>query len=168
MTNDDKPGDRKGDDSRDRDPNAGDYGGSDSPESSSEQPPDERTPNEQPRNEEPRNEQNDEVPFRAPRGISPTKTHGTRVKFNIVCPRCKREDTLPFVPRTRGEILCHVCAEEIFGQDWAHGRKLDYPEEHAFKCVKCGRKDYVRFKPRPDKMMLCRPCLRGDDPPRTD
>jgi len=112
--------------------------------------------------------QAEDTSFRAPRGLSPSKSHGTRVSFNIVCSKCGREDTLPFVPRTKGEILCHVCAEDVFGENWAHGRQVDYPDEYTFKCDQCGREDHVRFRPREGKKLLCRHCLHGEEQPQTD
>ena len=113
-------------------------------------------------------EETDEPTFRPPRGISPTQSHGTRVSFIIVCSSCGEKDTLPFVPRTRGELLCRRCAEEIFGPNWAHGRPVDEPVEYAFSCAQCGRKGYVRFEPREDRQLLCGPCMRGEEHPMKD
>jgi CxxC-x17-CxxC domain-containing protein len=103
-------------------------------------------------------------------GVPPRDSHGTQVRFNVVCARCGRDDTLPFVPKTQGTMLCRRCAREVFGPDWAHGRDVDDPEgaSYPFTCAKCHRVDRVPFKPSPGRELLCRACLRGEEQPQHD
>jgi CxxC-x17-CxxC domain-containing protein len=96
------------------------------------------------------------------RGKAPALTHGTKVHFNIVCGKCGESDVLPFVPKTRGELLCRKCAEEVFGEDWANGRDLDQ-SMFSFECAKCGKQGSVPFEPDGRRELLCDPCHRGDE-----
>lgn len=93
----------------------------------------------------------------------PSREHGTKVAFRITCGRCGKDATLPFVPKTTGDVLCPDCAAGVFGEDWAHGRQLDGPSEHTFKCATCGKEDRVRFKPEEDAELLCRSCFKGEE-----
>ncbi len=88
----------------------------------------------------------------------PSSVHGTKVRLEVRCDRCGAEDTLPFIPRTSGPILCRQCAENTFGEDWAKRHrvaKCDYP----FSCVRCGRQDFVPFQPKADHTLLCKRCF---------
>lgn len=99
-------------------------------------------------------------------GVSPRATHGTQVRFNVVCARCGASDTLPFVPKTQGAMLCRACAEEVFGPDWAHGRELPAKRDtYEITCAKCGKPDRVPFEPKPEREYLCRGCMRGEEQP---
>jgi CxxC-x17-CxxC domain-containing protein len=102
------------------------------------------------------------------RGVPPVAVHGTRVHFNLVCARCGADDTLPFVPKTLGEMLCRECARQVFGEDWAHGRPVRSAEEHRFTCAECGREDTVPFEPDGRRELLCRACMRGEEQPRKE
>jgi CxxC-x17-CxxC domain-containing protein len=101
--------------------------------------------------------------------VPPRASHGTQVRFNIVCARCSRNDTLPFVPKTQSSVLCRRCAKEVFGPDWAHGREMPTTEgSHPFTCAKCGRVDHVPFEPTPGRELFCRACLRGEEQPQRE
>ena len=102
------------------------------------------------------------------RSLSPRETHGTRVQFRFTCKRCGQDDTLPFVPKTRGEILCRNCAQEVFGDNWAHGRPVEDPTEHTITCSRCGKVSSVPFKPNAGLSVLCAACYRGEEQPDTD
>ncbi|MBN1945374.1 MAG: hypothetical protein JW797_06825 [Bradymonadales bacterium] len=102
------------------------------------------------------------------RSLSPRETHGTRVVFHFTCQRCGKEDTLPFVPKTRGEILCRECAEAVFGKNWAHGRPVEDRTEYPIVCSRCGREGSVPFKPNPEVAVLCSACYRGEEQPDKD
>ncbi|TVQ99510.1 MAG: hypothetical protein EA398_12250 [Deltaproteobacteria bacterium] len=75
---------------------------------------------------------------------------------------------MPFVPKTRGEILCRVCAEAEFGPDWAGGREVESSSVHAFTCAGCGADDTVSFRPEPGSALLCRRCYRGEEKPNPE
>jgi len=93
--------------------------------------------------------------------------HDTKVRIDIRCDRCGKDDTLPFVPRTNGPILCQACAEESFGQRWLRQHRAQ--EEHRdypFTCHRCSRTDFVPFRPNPDRELLCKRCLDDQELPR--
>jgi CxxC-x17-CxxC domain-containing protein len=81
-----------------------------------------------------------------------------KVKVEILCDRCGCEDSLPFVPKAHGQILCRQCAENAFGEGWAKRNRVG-AREYPFTCARCSEKDFVPFKPHPD--MLCRHCLNN-------
>ncbi len=52
---------------------------------------------------------------RKPKVVSDVRSpHGTRVMKRIVCSRCGKSDTLPFVPKAGEAPLCSACAELAF------------------------------------------------------
>ncbi|MCA9566082.1 MAG: hypothetical protein KC561_21445, partial [Myxococcales bacterium] len=85
------------------------------------------------------------------KGVAPSESHDTRVAFRITCSRCKKDDTLPFVPKTLNDVLCKSCATEVFGDDWAHGRQVDDRTEYQITCEQCGRTGTVPFAPDPER-----------------
>lgn len=91
----------------------------------------------------------------------PKLTHGTQVRFEVECKRCGSRDTLPFVPRTQGELLCKACARKVFGPNWAGSREFEEPSMHDFVCAKCGRESTLPFKPEEGQELLCEPCYLG-------
>lgn len=93
--------------------------------------------------------------------VPPKMKHGTRVCFEIECKRCGTRDTLPFVPRTQGEILCKQCARKVFGPNWAGSREIEETTTHDFVCAKCGREATLPFKPELGQELLCEPCYLG-------
>lgn len=89
----------------------------------------------------------------------PNVIHGTKVRVDVRCERCGNTDTLPFVPKTNGQILCRQCAENLFGEDWAKRNRLS-TKEYPFTCSRCGVQDFLPFSPKKlDKPLLCRHCL---------
>lgn len=88
----------------------------------------------------------------------PSVVHNTKVRIEIRCDRCGAEDSLPFVPKTQGQILCRQCGENTFGEDWSKRHKLG-ASEYPFSCVRCAAQDFVPFVPRPDHGLLCKHCL---------
>lgn len=54
----------------------------------------------------------------------PSVVHNTKVRIEIRCDRCGAEDSLPFVPKTQGLVLCRQCGENTFGEDWSKRNKL--------------------------------------------
>ncbi|MCL2326110.1 MAG: hypothetical protein FWC40_06415 [Proteobacteria bacterium] len=90
----------------------------------------------------------------------PSIVHNTKVRIEIRCDKCGCEDTLPFLPKTHGQILCRQCAENIFGDEWARRNKLS-TREYPFTCARCAAQDFVPFKPQPDKLLLCKHCLNN-------
>lgn len=88
----------------------------------------------------------------------PNVVHNTKVRVDIRCERCGCEDTLPFVPKTNGPILCRQCAENLFGDEWAKRNRVG-ASEYPFTCSRCGAQDFVPFKPSPDRQLLCKHCL---------
>ena len=90
----------------------------------------------------------------------PSKLHGTKVKIDITCDKCGNKDTLPYVPKTTGPVLCRYCAEHTFGEQWVQRHRIRV-HEFRFNCVKCGEPDFVNFKPDPEKELLCRRCLNS-------
>lgn len=88
----------------------------------------------------------------------PTDVHGTKVRIDVVCDRCGAQDTLNYVPKTSGAILCRQCAESTFGDEWAQRHHLS-AKEFPFTCVKCSAQDFVPFKPKPDHQLMCKHCL---------
>ena len=101
-------------------------------------------------------------------GTPPAVAHGTRVRFQIECARCGKSDSLRFVPKTQGDMLCKSCAEEVFGADWAGDRPAEGRGEHVFECAQCGKEDRVRFEPDEDSRLLCSACFRGEEQPRKE
>ena len=88
----------------------------------------------------------------------PSVVHGTRVRIDIRCDRCGCEDSLPYVPKTDGPILCRQCAENTFGEDWADKHHIR-SHEFSFYCARCGRQDFVPFRPKASQNLLCKHCL---------
>ena len=101
-------------------------------------------------------------------GKPPAVSHGTRVRFQIDCARCGESDSLNFVPKTQGDMLCRSCAESVFGPEWAGDRPTEDRVEHIFKCAQCGREDRVFFEPEDEASLLCSACFRGEEQPRTE
>lgn len=95
--------------------------------------------------------------------VSPVvkKTGPTRVQFHITCTECGVEDTLPFVPKGRNGVLCHVCAERRFGPDWSSGRVRPPRQVFTYQCAACGVSAEVHRVPEPGELMLCGDCLSG-------
>lgn len=91
----------------------------------------------------------------------PSVVNGTRVHVEIRCEKCGAVDTLPFVPKTHGAILCRQCAEETFGDDWAKRNRVG-PHEYPFTCARCSAQDFVPFKPKPGQELLCKHCLNDE------
>lgn len=89
----------------------------------------------------------------------PNVVHGTKVRVDVRCERCGNTDTLPFVPKTNGQILCRQCAESLFGEEWAHRNRVS-AAEYPFTCERCGAEDFLPFSPKKlNKPLLCRHCL---------
>lgn len=88
----------------------------------------------------------------------PSVAHNTRVRIEIRCEKCGNIDTLPFVPKTDGPILCRQCAENTFGDEWARRNRVN-AQEYPFTCARCAAQDFVPFKPKPNQELLCRHCL---------
>lgn len=88
----------------------------------------------------------------------PSVVHNTKVRIEITCERCGCTDTLPFVPKTHGMILCRQCAENTFGDEWARRNRLG-AHEYPFTCARCAKQDFVPFKPKEGQELLCRHCL---------
>lgn len=88
----------------------------------------------------------------------PSVVHNTKVRIDIRCERCGCMDSLPFVPKTHGQILCRQCAENTFGDEWARRNSLG-AQEYPFTCARCSAQDFVPFKPKAGQELLCRHCL---------
>ena len=88
----------------------------------------------------------------------PNVVYNTKVRVDIRCERCGCVDTLPFVPKTSGQILCRQCAENLFGEDWARRNRVS-ATEYPFTCARCAAQDFVPFKPKEGQELLCRHCL---------
>lgn len=89
----------------------------------------------------------------------PNVVYGTKVRVDVRCDRCGNVDTLPFVPKTNGQILCRQCAESLFGEDWAKRNRVS-ATEYPFTCARCGAQDFLPFSPKSlNKPLLCRHCL---------
>lgn len=89
----------------------------------------------------------------------PNVVYGTKVRVDVRCERCGNTDTLPFVPKTTGQILCRQCAENLFGEAWAQRNRLS-AKEYPFTCSRCGAQDFLPFSPKSlNKPLLCRHCL---------
>ena len=89
----------------------------------------------------------------------PNEIHGTKVRIDVRCDRCGSEDTLPFVPKTTGPILCQHCAQQVFGEQWALRHRVGAQQEFPFTCSRCSRTDFVPFRPEPGRELLCKRCL---------
>ena len=88
----------------------------------------------------------------------PGVSHKTQVRFNVLCSECGKKDVLPFVPKTKGPMLCSACADSKLGNRWRGSRFKEKPREYPFNCVQCSHKDYVPFEPKPDHDLLCDRC----------
>lgn len=88
----------------------------------------------------------------------PSVVHGTKVKIDIRCEKCGCMDSLPFVPKTHGMILCRQCAENTFGEEWARRNRVG-AQEFPFTCARCAAQDFVPFKPKEGQELLCKHCL---------
>ncbi len=88
----------------------------------------------------------------------PSVVHNTKVRIEIRCERCGCTDTLPFVPKTHGMILCRQCAENTFGDEWARRNRVA-AQEYPFTCARCAAQDFVPFKPKEGQELLCKHCL---------
>lgn len=88
----------------------------------------------------------------------PSVVNNTKVRIEITCEKCGNTDTLPFVPKTHGPILCRKCAEQTFGESWAKRNRMG-AREYPFTCARCGAEDFVPFRPAEDKTLLCKHCL---------
>ena len=91
----------------------------------------------------------------------PSVVNNTKVRIEIRCERCGAVDTLPFMPKTHGAILCRQCGEEIFGDGWAKRNRVS-AQEYPFTCARCSAQDFVPFKPKPGQELLCRHCLNDE------
>ena len=91
----------------------------------------------------------------------PSVINNTKVLIEIRCEKCGAIDTLPFVPKTHGAILCRQCAEATFGDEWAHRNRLGQ-HEYPFTCARCAAQDFVPFKPKPGQELLCKHCLNDE------
>ena len=100
--------------------------------------------------------------FHAPQRVPPRIEHGTRVVYHITCARCGAEDDLSFVPKTKGDVLCRVCAEEVFGPHWARGR-AEKPVERVvtYCCTVCSWTiERPSARPAPEGWR-CETCRKG-------
>lgn len=88
----------------------------------------------------------------------PSVVNHTKVRIEITCDKCGNTDSLPFVPKTHGAILCRKCAEQMFGAAWAKRNRMGV-KEHPFTCIRCGAEDFVPFKPVEGHELLCKHCL---------
>lgn len=88
----------------------------------------------------------------------PADIHGTKVRIEVHCDSCGTIDTLNYIPKTTGAILCRQCAEKTFGEEWADKHKLK-AKEYPFTCAQCHKQDFVPFKPKEDHELLCKGCL---------
>ncbi len=88
----------------------------------------------------------------------PSVVHNTKVKIDIRCEKCGCIDSLPFVPKTHGPLLCRQCAENTFGDEWARRNRLG-AHEYPFTCARCAAQDFVPFKPKEGQEILCKHCL---------
>ena len=88
----------------------------------------------------------------------PSVVNNTKVRIEVRCEKCGNYDTLPFVPKTDGPILCRQCAENTFGDEWARRNRIN-AHEYPFTCARCAAEDFVPFKPKPGQELLCRHCL---------
>ena len=91
----------------------------------------------------------------------PSVVNNTKVRIEITCEKCGNTDTLPFVPKTNGPILCRKCAEQTFGEAWAKRNRMG-AREYPFTCARCGAEDFVPFKPQEDQELLCKHCLNDE------
>ena len=91
----------------------------------------------------------------------PSVVNNTKVYVEIRCEKCGAIDTLPFVPKTHGAILCRQCAENTFGEDWAKRNRVG-KHEYPFTCARCAAQDFVPFKPKPGQELLCKHCLNDE------
>lgn len=88
----------------------------------------------------------------------PSVTFNVKTRIEIRCDRCGNMDTLPFVPKTHGQILCRQCAENTFGDEWARRNRVG-AKEYPFTCSRCAAQDFLPFKPKEDQELLCKHCL---------
>ncbi len=88
----------------------------------------------------------------------PSVLNNVKTRIEIRCDRCGSLDSLPFVPKTQGQILCRQCAENTFGDAWARRNRIG-AREFPFTCARCAAQDFVPFKPKEDQELLCRHCL---------
>ena len=93
--------------------------------------------------------------------VPPGVQHKTRVRFEIECSECGCEDSLPFVPKTPGPLLCRRCAEKRLGPEWQGSREPEKPIEHSITCARCGHRDFVPFEPKPDRAYYCDRCRQN-------
>ena len=91
----------------------------------------------------------------------PSVLNNTKVYVEIRCEKCGAIDTLPFVPKTHGAILCRQCAENTFGDEWAKRNRVG-KHEYPFTCARCAAQDFVPFKPKPGQELLCKHCLNDE------
>lgn len=88
----------------------------------------------------------------------PSVMFNVKTRIEIRCERCGNLDSLPFVPKTQGQILCRQCAENTFGDAWARRNRIG-TKEYPFTCARCAAQDFVPFKPKEDQELLCKHCL---------
>ena len=91
----------------------------------------------------------------------PSVINNTKVYVEVRCEKCGAIDTLPFVPKTHGAILCRQCAENTFGDEWAKRNRVG-KHEYPFTCARCAAQDFVPFKPKPGQELLCKHCLNDE------
>lgn len=101
------------------------------------------------------------INYRKDPASSPRLKHGTRVSFSITCNSCGKDDTLPFVPRTEGEMLCSDCAHETFGETWARGRQDARQPRYETECSVCNIAMSFKFKPSHGGPVICDDCSNG-------
>lgn len=88
----------------------------------------------------------------------PSVLFNVKTRIEIRCDRCGSLDSLPFVPKTQGQILCRQCAENTFGDAWARRNRIG-AKEFPFTCARCASQDFLPFKPKEGQELLCRHCL---------
>jgi len=62
------------------------------------------------------------------RDMAPRNEHDTRVATLIDCTECGAQDRLPFVPRSKEQVLCRNCAAKILNV-YLPGADDDRPQE---------------------------------------
>lgn len=112
---------------------------------------------------DPRNDRRSKTP------TVPRLRHGTRVAFQIECASCGANDTLPYVPKTTGEVLCRKCASEQLGEGWDRGR-VDLRETPAatIACPACGSRFETTRPAEEHAGLLCPRCHRGEEKSNPD
>ena len=96
----------------------------------------------------------------------PRLQHGTRVAFQIECASCGKSDTLPYVPKTTGDVMCRACAAEQLGEGWDRGRvDLQQREAATIACAICTAEFETTRPPDERDGLLCPRCHRGEAKP---